>query len=66
MGFLHFHEIKYLSGMNISAPYKIDIVKGCGFCNGKIMFIWQWFFYNRLIVILDDGNIYLIFYFYKS
>ena len=39
MGFSHFHEIGILSGMNILAPYQIDIVKGCGFWNGKIILI---------------------------
>ena len=39
MGFSHFHEFGILSGMYIFAPYQIDIVKGCGFCNGNIILI---------------------------
>ena len=42
MGFSHFHEFGILSGMYILAPYQIDIVKGCGFCNGNIILIWYW------------------------
>ena len=37
MGFSHFHEFGILSGIYILAPYQIDIVKGCGFCNGNII-----------------------------
>ena len=39
MGFSHFHEFVILSGIYILAPYQIDIVKGCGFCNGNIILI---------------------------
>ena len=39
MEFSHFHEFGILSGMYILAPYQIDIVKGCGFCNGNIILI---------------------------
>ena len=39
MGFSHFHDIGILSGLNILAPYQIDIVKGRGFCNGRIILI---------------------------
>ena len=39
MGFLYFHEIWILSGMNILATYQIDIVKGCGFWNEKLILI---------------------------
>ena len=39
MGFSYLHEIEILSGMNILAPYQIDIVKGCGFYNGNIIVI---------------------------
>ena len=39
MGFSHFHEFGILSGMYILAPYQIDIVKACGFCNGNIILI---------------------------
>ena len=39
MVFSHFHEFGILSGMYILAPYQIDIVKGCGFCNGNIILI---------------------------
>ena len=44
MGFSHFHEFGILSGMHILAPHQIDIVKGCGFCNGNIILIWYWVF----------------------
>ena len=44
MGFPHFHEFGILSGMHILEPYKIDIVKGCGVCNGSIILILYWFF----------------------
>ena len=44
MGFSHFHEFGILSGMYILAPYQIDIVKGCRFCNGDIILIWYWVF----------------------
>ena len=44
MGFSHFLEFGILSGMYILAPYQIDIVKGCGFCNGNIVLIWYWVF----------------------
>ena len=37
MGFSHYHEFGILSGMCILAPYQIDIVEGCGFCNGSII-----------------------------
>ena len=50
------------SGMNILAPYQIDIVKWSGFSNGKIILIWYWFFFLKQIMILENGNnIYLIF-----
>ena len=39
MGFSHFREFGISSGMHILAPYQIDIVKGCGFCNGSIIVI---------------------------
>ena len=39
MGFSHFHEFRILSAIYILAPYQIDIVKGCGFCNGNIILI---------------------------
>ena len=64
MGFAYFHEIGILSGVNILTPYQIDIVKGCFFCNGNIISIWYWFFFYQLIMLLEDGNIiYMIFYF---
>ena len=44
MGFSHFHEFRILSGMYILTPYQIDIVKGCGFCNGSCILIWYYFF----------------------
>ena len=45
MGFSHFHEFGILSGIyKLLAPYQIDIVNGCGFCNGNIILIWYWFF----------------------
>ena len=44
MGFSHFHEFGILSGMYILAPHQIDIVKGCGFCNGSIILLWYWSF----------------------
>ena len=39
VGFSHFHEFEILSGMQLLAPYQIDIVEGCGFCNGSIILI---------------------------
>ena len=63
MGLSHFLEIEILPGMNILEPKQIGIVKGCGFYSGEIILIWYWFYINQLIMILEDGNIYLIFYF---
>ena len=52
-----------LSRMCILAPHQIDIVKGCGFCNSTIILIWYWFFYQLIMILEDENNIYLIFYF---
>ena len=37
--FSYFHEFGILSGIQILAPYQIDIVKGCGFCNDNVILI---------------------------
>ena len=37
MGFLYVHGIGILSGINILAPYQIDVVKWCGFSNRKLI-----------------------------
>ena len=67
MGFSYFHEIVILSGMNIFSSDKTDIVKGCGFWNGKIILIWYLFFFNQQIMILEDeNNIYLILYIFYT
>ena len=44
MVFSHFHEFVIWSRISIMAPYQIDIVKGCGFCNGSIILILYWFY----------------------
>ena len=41
----------------------IHIVKECCFCNGSIILIWYWFFYQLIMSLEDENNIYLIFYF---
>ena len=51
--------------MYILAPYQIDIVKGCGFCNGSIISILYIFFYQLIMILEDENNIYLIFYFLR-
>ena len=61
MGFSHFHKFGILSGMYILAPYQIDIVKGCGFCNLSIILICYWFFYQLIMILEDENNIYFIF-----
>ena len=54
------------SAINIFVPYQIDAAKLFGFINGKIILIWYWIFFYRLIMILEDeNNIYIIF-FYTS
>ena len=47
--FSYFRGIGVLSGINISVPYQIDVVKLCGFIYKKIIFIW---FFYQLIMIL--------------
>ena len=64
MGFPHFHEFGILSGMYILAPYQIDIVKRCGFCNGNIILIWSCFFLPTYHDFVRwKQQLYLIFYF---
>ena len=42
MGLSHFHEFVILSGMYTLAPYQIDSVKRCGFCN-VILILYRFF-----------------------
>ena len=54
-------HISMESGLCISVPYQID-VKWYGFSYRFFSFIWYWFFFYQQILILEDGNIYSIFY----
>ena len=56
----HFNEFVILSGMYILAPYQM---KGCAFCNGSIILIWYLCFYELIMILEDENNIYFIFYF---
>ena len=67
MGFSYFRWIGVLSGVNILAPYQIDIVKLSGFSHGKIIFIWYWFLFYQLIMIWEyRNNIYWYLNFYMK
>ena len=60
--FSHFHEFGILYGIYILAAYQIDIVKEYGFCNGSIIFIWHWFFFQQIMILEDENNIDILFF----